>query len=231
MKSGIYALYWWNVDLVYVGLSQNLFSRKKEHYSLLANNKHTNYKVQQAYIEYGVPDFIVLEYCPISQLQEKEIYWCHELDALGVQGLCIVEPGIVGFGSNSNASKYSKFQILKSFSLLYKGSMPYSEISTITKVSKATLFDIVHGNSHLWLKDTYPQQYKAMQQVDRWEVFTKNTKPRAIVQNKEGQQFEIGVVAEFCEQYFGSRNDKKHMASVLTGGRKSHKGFTLVKLL
>lgn len=49
MNSGIYALYWWEQDLVYIGLSQNLSSRKLEHLNKLKNNRHTNYKVQNTY--------------------------------------------------------------------------------------------------------------------------------------------------------------------------------------
>lgn len=114
MNSGIYALYWWEQDLVYVGLSQNLSNRKKEHFTLLKNNKHTNYKVQNAYNNFGIPDFIILEYVEdILKLPELEVYWCNELNALGKNGLCLVEPGVVGFGTNSNASKYSKIQILR----------------------------------------------------------------------------------------------------------------------
>lgn len=32
---GIYALYWWDQDLIYVGLTQNLNKRKREHFNAM----------------------------------------------------------------------------------------------------------------------------------------------------------------------------------------------------
>jgi predicted GIY-YIG superfamily endonuclease len=158
---GIYALYWWEQDLVYIGLSQDLHSRKLEHLSKLERTVHTNYKVQSAYNLYGIPDFIILENCSISELPAKEIYWTHEFDALRT-GLCIVEPGIVGFGVNSNASKYTKFQILKTFSLLYKNKLSFKEISKRTFVNEGIISDISAGRVHLWISEVYPDKHLAM---------------------------------------------------------------------
>ena len=47
--SGIYALYWWEQDLIYIGLSQDLFSRKSQHYRSLKSSTHYNPKLQNAY--------------------------------------------------------------------------------------------------------------------------------------------------------------------------------------
>jgi excinuclease UvrABC nuclease subunit len=53
MNSGIYALYWWEQDLVYVGLSRNLHRRRNQHMSSMVKNTHDNYKVQQAFNNFG----------------------------------------------------------------------------------------------------------------------------------------------------------------------------------
>lgn len=197
----------------------------------MKNNSHTNYKVQEAFNQYGEPEFIILEYCKVAELPEKEIRWCTEFDALGPKGLCLVEPGIVGFGTNSNASKYSKQKILKVFSMLYKGKYSIPKIASRTGVHKATIYDISRGHTHVWLLEQYPQQYCKMLTCDRKLTAIKLTKPRAIVSDSYGNEFTIGNVAEFCNRHFQNKNDKKHMAQVLTGARKQHKGYTLVRLL
>lgn len=228
-NSGIYALYWWEQDLVYVGLSQSLKSRELEHYNLMRKNKHTNYKVQNAYDKYGKPEFIVLEYCRISDLTQKEVEWCNEFDALGPNGLCLVEPGIVGFGTNSNASKYSKVQILKTFSLLYKGNHSFKEIAILLGIKEHLPYDICSGGAHLWLKEAYPHQYEIMRSFNR-RVLANKLKPlRALIKSPSGEILELYSVSEFCKKEFGDVNQKKHMGSVVTGNRKSHKGYTLIK--
>lgn len=55
MTIGIYALYWEEQDLVYVGQSQDIARRFTEHKRKLKNTSHTNYKVQAAYNLYGIP--------------------------------------------------------------------------------------------------------------------------------------------------------------------------------
>ncbi len=224
MNSGIYALYWWEQDLVYVGLSQDLSARKYEHFKLLNKNKHTNYKVQKAYNLYSTPEFIVLEYCPIPCLAEKEKYWCQEFNALGNNGLCLVEPGIVGFGVHSNASKYSKFQILKVFSLLYKTSYTHRDISEKTAVSISTVSDIKNAVSHLWLQDAYPEKYFLMRNriVPISQKSLRKTSTTLI--SPAGELVEVFNIREFAKI---NNLHNTCLGEVIRGKRKSHKGYKL----
>lgn len=229
-NSGIYALYWWEQDLVYIGLSQSLKSRELEHYNLMRKNKHTNYKVQNAYDKYGEPEFIVLEYCSIAELPEKEVEWCTEFNALGIKGLCLVEPGVVGFGTNSNASKYSKIQILRVFSMLYKGTYSILEISSRCNVNRQLPYDINNGKTHLWLKIDYPYEYSLMLSIDRRQALNKQKPLRALIRSPSGEILEVYSLSDFCREEFNDVTQKKHMGSVLTGKRRSHRGYTLEKL-
>lgn len=225
MNSGIYSLYWWEQDLIYVGLSQNLNARKAEHFRDLENNTHTNYKVQNAYNLYGKPDFIILEYCDIKYLPEKEIYWCSEFNALGSNGLCIVEPGIVGFGVNSNASKYSKNLILKIFSLLYTGKCSVPNISNRLRVPIHLVRDICSGRTHIWLSETYPQKYAKMLSIDRLKL-SKLSSIR-LLKDAEGIVYQINNIREFCRNILGNENHHSNICKVLNGTRKVYKGYTL----
>jgi hypothetical protein len=227
MTSGIYALYWWDQDLVYIGLSQKIYNRHKEHLRLLKKGVHTNQKVQTAYDKYGEPELIVLELADLDCLPAAEIYWCMEFDALGVNGLCIVAPGIVGFGADSNSSKYSKRIILKTFSLLYKGTLSLVAIAAKLKIPRHVPFDIQRGCTHLWLREVYPIQYVSMLAVDRQHIRNNrlDVVPRLLL-SPRGDVVEVFNVSQFCLETFGNASDKKHLSSVLTGTRKSHKGYT-----
>lgn len=163
MTTGIYALYWEEQDLIYIGQSQDISSRSRNHFSKMQLNQHSNYKVQNAYSKYGYPQLVTLEICNFTELDELEIFWTKEFNALHSDvGLCIVEPGDVGRGTNHGSSKYSKIQILRVFSLLYKGKNSVSAISRRTKVSIPNILNILGGIRHIWLQETYPDKYMLM---------------------------------------------------------------------
>lgn len=226
-NTGIYALYWWEQDLIYIGLSQSLALRKREHLYKCKNNKHTNYKVQEAYNLYGEPEFIVLEFCKVSELAIKEIYWCNEFKALEINGLCLVEPGTVGFGASSNASKYTKLQILKVFSLLYKGKHTISQISSRLGVKESLCIDIAKGNTHGWLEEKYPKQYALMLNIkDRSKIKYRINKKATL--QKEGILYDVYCVKEFCRTVFGKDTHSSGICRVISGKRDSYKGFSLV---
>ncbi len=156
MTIGIYALYWEEQDLVYIGQSQNIENRFKEHLRKMTKGSHTNYKVQNTYNLYGEPRLIILEECLLEECNKQEILWTNEFDSIN-NGLNIVEAGLVGWGVNSNASKYTKWQILKVFSLLAnKQDYTQLDISNRTGVAVSTIRDIAGNKTHLWLNDLRP---------------------------------------------------------------------------
>ena len=59
----------------YIGLSSHLTKRKREHIYRLKNNIHPNKKLQAVYNKGYDIEFEVLEYCDITELDTKEIYW------------------------------------------------------------------------------------------------------------------------------------------------------------
>lgn len=77
MKSGVYKIFMISSGKIYVGSSQDVFRRKREHFYTLKNHKHSNIYLQRNYNKYGIEDFVfeVLELCKIENLQEKENYY------------------------------------------------------------------------------------------------------------------------------------------------------------
>ncbi len=49
MNSGIYALYWPEQDLIYLGQTNNFSIRKYEHFRLFKTGTASNYKLKNAY--------------------------------------------------------------------------------------------------------------------------------------------------------------------------------------
>jgi len=225
MNSGIYALYWWEQDLIYIGLSQNLTQRKSEHFRKLNTNKHSNYKVQDAYNKYGNPDFIILEECSIDELPNKEVFWTNEFNALN-SGLCIVAPGIVGFGPNSNASKYSGITILRVFSLLYKGELTIPQIAAKCRVPTTLVSDMHNSKNHLWLKK-YSKEYHLMTSKTRSNTDKYRQNAIAILKAPDNSLIELFCIKDFCREYLGTTNHSSNVSRMLAGTRKSCKGFTV----
>lgn len=236
MNSGIYALYWWEQDLVYVGLTSCLSRRYTEHLYQLRRGTHSNYKVQNAYNSFGTPEFIVLEHTQPEQLHLKEIEWCEELDALGKNGLCIVEPGIVGSGVLSNNSKYQKLQILKVFSLLCKNNLSISLIAKRTSVSESTIKAIQVGRQHTWLRGQYTDKYDSMvlntKQCEKTKIYKECITYKIV--KPDGQIEVVSSLLEFCKTEFKEqyRSAYSILSRVALGNtkNKSYKKYTAQKV-
>lgn len=232
MTCGIYALYWEEPDLVYIGLSQTIEGRFKEHTGDMVNENHSNYLVQRTYNKYGKPShYSILEECSISELNNREVYWTQEFDALNHKvGLCLVEPGKVGWGTRSNSSKYDKWKILRVFSLLYNTSLTTDEIAIKCKVNNSLPTDIKSVRTHLWLKDSYPSQYEKM-------LIRPINRSKGIVHGKEiispdGNVYTIDTnLTEFCKLHptlsHSPHSSGKGIGKVIRGVRNSYLGWKL----
>ena len=84
MKSGIYQIRNTVDRKVYIGQSKNVELRYKQHFGDLGRGVHGNQHLQNAFWKYGKDsfEFSVLELCPIELLDEREIYWISQLDAV-----------------------------------------------------------------------------------------------------------------------------------------------------
>ncbi len=225
MTVGIYALHWEEKDLIYVGQSQNINRRFSEHKRLMNNRSHTNYKVQNAFNLYGLPELVVLEECNIEQCNELEILWTKEFDSLN--SLNTIEAGQVGYGTNSNASKYSKLQILLTFRLLYTTKLSYQDIGRLTNTNKSLASDIFNGASHTWLKDKYSYLYCKMIVNKRLTNIGKDLKydkSPIIMVSPLGIEFTVINIRDFCRS---NNLINTCLGEVIRGKRKHHKGWKL----
>lgn len=228
MTIGIYALYWAEQDLIYVGKSQAIEHRWNDHKASAKRGVHTNYSVQKAYDLYGEPEYIILEAVGLDSLSIQEQVWTQELNALNKDnGLCIVPPN----GFKPNTSVYSSIQILKVFSLLYKKILSIGEISCRTKVNRATVKKIAIGKLHIWLKESYPNKYALLSERTSTP---KSNVAGSIIKHKDGSVYTIISISAFCKEHpllSSSWNyNKSRISLVLKGILKEFKGFYITGL-
>lgn len=77
MKSGIYKIYNKISGKTYIGSSENLKRRLKDHKVYLKNNIHPSTHLQNAFNKYGNDafEYFIIEYCKVDELETKEDYW------------------------------------------------------------------------------------------------------------------------------------------------------------
>jgi len=222
MNIGIYALYWWEQDIVYVGKSKDLNLRKYEHLRLMQTGKHTK-KVQSAFDLYGLPDFITVQLCDIAQLDELEVFWIQELDALGLSGLNKCPGGQdVGRDTTHSASKFSHHQILQVVDLLIQG-VQYKDIVDITGVSKPVVSTILNQSKHTWI----PAELKTALDIEKsrrmllpaLDSSTKNY----FIKSPNGRIYKVDNISEFARNHnlLGTK-----LNEVLREKRNQHCGWT-----
>lgn len=78
----IYAMYWKIPNKYYIGKTNSLKRRTKEHLDLLLSGKHYNIKLQEAFNTFGIPEVLTLEVCESDEVYTKESYWISKYDSV-----------------------------------------------------------------------------------------------------------------------------------------------------
>lgn len=162
MTVGIYKLLFSSGDF-YIGRSSNIEKRFSTHKNDLKNGKG-NIKLLAVYKEVGLPTtYEILEVCDTVEISKaREIYWIKALNAT-IKGLN-VSPGGEDIlqGELAPNSKYSNKEIESVLDMLILG-IPLKSISDILNISYNIVRDISCGKEHLWLKDSFPDKYKGLE--------------------------------------------------------------------
>lgn len=230
MTIGIYALYWAEQGLVYIGQGV-IESRYIQHIKSAQSKTHCNHKVQKAFDLYGVPEQVVLETNCID-INQAEMYWIKEFNAT-TQGLNILEGGGSMRGLNHPRSKYSKKTILKVFVLLLRNKLTYAEIANRTNVSLSNIACISVGRIHGWLKETYPKEFNEMVKLRKIRAIGSTPKQLTLIKDPEGIIHQVRNTAAFCREHPLLKNNWKNESSeinkIIRYERSQHKGFVVVE--
>ncbi len=86
-NSGIYIIQNTQNNKIYIGQAQNIQQRWQYHRRSLRGGYHANAHLQRVWSKYGekIFKFLILEYCPVEQLNEREQ---HYLDIYMPKGAC-----------------------------------------------------------------------------------------------------------------------------------------------
>lgn len=88
MSSGIYLITNTTNNKQYVGQSQDVKRRIRAHKNKLRVGTHPNAHLQSAWNRYGEESFSfsVIEYCPVSDLSDREMFWIEQLNTFSPNG-------------------------------------------------------------------------------------------------------------------------------------------------
>lgn len=162
MTIGIYALNFSGYDKEYIGLSINVEARFKAHCYLLLNNKHYNYKLQNAYHKYGLPVQSLLEELNNpDDLNAREIFWINNRDTFN-NGLNLTTGGMTSYGETHPNSKYTNSQIINAFLHIARREDRLLKISQLYSIHLDVIKAISNGYAHSWLRSIFPSEYAYM---------------------------------------------------------------------
>lgn len=236
MTCGIYKLLFTGTYKVYIGQSVNIEKRFKEHCNNLKSN-HSNNKLHDAYLLYGLPYLEVLSECTIEELDTQEDE-CIDIynsvnNGFNIHYTSNQAPSYTGYGYGN--SKYSKDSIINVFMLLVNTNKAYTTIESMTGIPSATICNISLGKSHVWLKEEYPIEYDALINTsisrDSYTIVSNKLSAEAKgiiypkIKSPEGTIYTITNAYKFAKSNGLAPN---HFQEVLNKHRKSHKGWKLV---
>lgn len=235
MTVGIYALYWEEQDLIYIGQSRDIHTRTNRHLSDLRKLGHINEKLQKAYNDYGKPSVHLLHECKEAELEKLERSYILEFDSMR-NGLNKTNGSGSVSGTDHGSSKYSRIKILRVFSLLIRTNKSLAEIADRAKVNYYLVVTIKNGKGHFWLKDTWPDLYALLQdpanERNREYISLKTTS--VTLRSPEGFIYKNVNISSFVQNNLGLFKHKNKrlvcngLYKVTSGVRSSYLGWKII---
>lgn len=161
---GIYLLYFENNDnTYYVGQSVQLDVRLKKHISLLLNNRHFNYKVQDAYNRYKqLPTISIIELVDTPAiLDSRETHWLDTYNTYSNTYNIRDGGSSGGYGEHNSCALYSK-EVYIGIATELCTDLTHREIAAKLNVSDRVVATISSGQAHSWLEEAVPEVYKVL---------------------------------------------------------------------
>lgn len=218
MTIGIYALWWADQDIVYIGQSVRIERRFKDHsYRASTNSDSKNLNI--VYLTYGEPELVILEKCTISELDNKEIEWISQFDTINTSA-----GGMGGnFGYNSGKCSASRDDCILVMNLLMNPSLTIKEISDISNVAFRTVESIAYRKRHFWLEEEFPQEYKIATSIKRFSISQERRfNTNVILISPDGTEYLVNNLSKFAKEH---NLNKGHICAVARGDERSHKNW------
>lgn len=224
MTIGIYKLNFAGTNKCYIGQSVNIIKRFNEH----TNNMRkgiAKHKLQEAFNNYGTATLeILVEGLSEKELDSAEFEAIQIYDAVNSGFNTLTFPGTPDIrGHKSTHAKLTKDQYVEIFRLLADTDMQVMDIADVMDTSKTIVGKIFTGTTHLWLYEEYPEY--AQKILDKRVVgryYTKVALEDRVLISPTNEVVKLTNIREFCREH---NLNSAHISSVLSGKRKSHKGW------
>lgn len=174
MVSGIYAITNEANGKIYVGQSNNINRRYREHFSMLRHNRHSNEHLQSAWNKYGENNFTfnVLKECPISNLDNWERWFISSTQSSNKRYGYNKE---LGGNLNKILSEETKEKIRKNHKHYFRGKHHTEKAKQlISKANKGKLIGNKHPMAFYDLWDNHKVRYH------KYKMFRNNREPNPI---------------------------------------------------
>lgn len=227
MNIGIYCIYFDKLDdMYYIGCSSNLTKRIQWHNSMLFSEKHTNKRLQQAFMDYGEPTVEILEYCSLDKLMEREIFWIKEFNSF-IHGFNNTNGGDgVGFGEGVHNSLYTESTYKQILITLANTDISLREVAKQLNVKLDIVKHISSLSSHTWLEEVLPSEYAIVREKYTTGIRNNSAESKGItyptILSPDGIEFVVTNIHEFCRQH---NLQPQNLHKVLTKQRNIHKGW------
>lgn len=151
MSIGIYKITNKINNLSYIGQSMNIEERWKHHKRFPIN--HSHYPLYKAFEEFGIEnfDFSILEICPISDLNNKEIFYINKFNSY-YNGYNQTKGG----SNAGHVVKISDEDLTIIYDLLQNSNLSQNDIAKIFDIGIDTVSEINHGKTRLLEGYSYP---------------------------------------------------------------------------
>ena len=212
--------------MYYIGCSSNLIKRIQWHLSMLVSSKHTNKRLQQAFIDYGQPVVEIIEYCDLNILKEREIYWIKQFGSF-VKGFNNTNGGDGGgFGEGVHNSLYSEDQYKEILIALADTDLSLREVATKLGVKLEIVKHISSLSAHGWLEEVLPEKYSKIREKYLSGIRNNSAESKGIMYptlvSPEGVEYVVTNIHAFCREH---NLQPQNLHKVLTYQRKIHKGW------
>lgn len=218
MTIGIYALWWAEQDLVYIGQSVRIERRFKDH-SYRASVGTDSKNLNKVYSQYGNPELVILEKCSISELDDKEVEWINQFDTINTS----IGGRGGNFGYNSSKCSASRGECIHVLNLLTDPNLTIKDISSITNVAFRTIESIAYKKRHFWLEEEFPEEYKIATETKRFSISQERRfKTSVVLISPEGVEYTVTNLSKFAKEH---NLNKGHICAVARGAEHSHKNW------
>lgn len=222
--AGIYKLLY-KTGHYYIGQSINLNSRKLNHYKMLMLKKHHSYKMQDHYNKHQeLPEFIIVKYCDILELNKEEASLIKLEDTLCLN---VKAGGDNNYGYEAIGAKYLTTDIEVAFLLLANNpGISHKEVANVSGIDISTVHDISAGRNRAFteMSKLYPELYAQLLSQKAPNTRGKTT---IMLQHEDGREVTLisGQYAEFCRNY-GVQSS--NLSKVVKGKRTATMGWKLI---